>query len=901
MVRAVQKIDIESIPGTVVLANDDGIIEYVNQQCLDATGFTLSEMVGTPFLNLWKIKSETIDDIRGHLEHQPVWRNVIQHKRKDGSFFKEVSAISKLAFEDESGFFLLKVGQPFEMPHPQQQALPDQKISQAEAADDSSEMQDDFCAILDAAPYAIAVNRLSDQHYVFFNKAFCQHTGYSPEEITGKTPRELNLFHDPADWERMCEAVQNQEKLDGFEVTFRRKDYRLSHNLVSVRVINFSGAWCMLYISQDIEEVKTEREALRQSVENYRTIIEGAPVAISITRQPDGVYQEVNDTFCRSVHFSREEVLGRTAVELKLFPTPEDRRLFVEQFARQGYMDNLEMCFYDRYGNKLERLVSARRLRYKGQDCLLYISTGIDKLKAVQRALAEREENYRAVLDLAPHNISISRLSDGVYMQVNKAFCLRTGYAAEEILGKTAYELDFFADPSDRQQLMEMLKRDGRVDDMEIPVRIRAGQLRDALVSMRCVHFQDEDCILSMTIDITEQKAAQRAIAESEVRFRTIFETAADPIFLIDMETGRFLDVNHAASRHLGYDRSEFLKMSFNDIHPPEILDALPWFSEDIGGNKSLFYESQHVRKDGSTAIVEVSSQQMTHQGQRVLLSIVRDVTERKQIEEELSGYRKSLEMMVAERTRELKTAQQALVEKEKMAVLGQLAATFSHELRNPLGVIRYSNYFLQRKVEYHDGKIEKHFKRIDDQVSLCNDIVSDLLHFTEGRPVVTVFQDFAGWLTDLVEAQNRQMDFEFNFHIAPELPKIAYDREKTEHVITNLLSNAAQAVSDRAKESKERGIAYHAVVDVDVRLKDDRLILEIKDNGVGMHQKALSSAFEPLYSTRARGTGMGLAIAKKNVEEHGGSIALESRLGEGTIVRLSLPLSVHSKEVPCQ
>lgn len=891
MKRAMRKIDLESIPGTVVLASAGGIIEYANRQCLEVAGFAFSEMVGNPIIDFWEIPSESLAGILQQLEHRPVWRNVMRHRKKDGTHFQEVSAISKLPADNEKGFCLLKVGQPLEPSALQGKPAPDQISPPVRGTDDPSGMQAGCCAIFSAAPYAMAVNRMSDQRYLSVNQAFCDFTGYGAEEVRGKTSQELNLFHDPADWDRMRASVHHEAKLDGFEVTFRRKDHRLAHGLISVRPVYVSGDLCMLYVSQDIEEVQTAQEALRQSVENYRTIIEGAPVSIAITRLGDSIYQEVNDSFCRRVHYRREEILGRTPPDLKFYTNLEDRRRFLELFAEQGYVDDLEIRFQDKYGKTLESLVSARPLRYKGEDCLLYISTRIDNLKATQRALAEREENYRTILDLAPYNIAITRRSDGAYLQVNKAFALRTGYAADEALGRTVFDLNLYANPSDRDQLLSALESNGYVDSMEVPFRIKSGRVIESLISMRFIHFQDQECIISMTVEISELKAAQRALEESEARFRAIFETAADPIFLNDMQTGRFLDVNHAACRHLGYDKSDFLDMSFDAIHPPEILDFMPRFAEDPGESKGLFFESQHLRKDGSKAIVEVSSQQMMHQDRRVLLSIVRDVTERKQIEEELTRYRWRLEQMVAERTKELKVTQRELVKKEKMAVLGQITATVSHELRNPMSVIRSSNFFLYRRIKCSDDKVKKHFNRIDEQVSLCDAIVADLLEYTEGRRVVALHQDVAHWLAELVDAQRKPEDFALNLRIASDLPKVSYDQEKMQRVIVCLINNAAQAVRARAAACEKLGVFYTPGVDIDACIEDDSLVIGVRDNGIGMDQNTLARAFEPLFTTRARGTGLGLAIVKKIVEEHGGCIALESRLGEGTRVQLNLPL----------
>jgi signal transduction histidine kinase len=213
--------------------------------------------------------------------------------------------------------------------------------------------------------------------------------------------------------------------------------------------------------------------------------------------------------------------------------------------------------------------------------------------------------------------------------------------------------------------------------------------------------------------------------------------------------------------------------------------------------------------------------------------------------------------------------------------------------LRNPLSVIRSSNYFLQRRVQYNDDKIGKHFKRVDDQVSLCDAIVKDLLEYTEGRHVAAFHQEFAGWLAELVQTQGKEKELEVHLRMAPHLPKLSYDREKIERVIVNLLNNAVQAVRGRKEESERLGTSYSPRVDMEVFLKENELVVGLRDNGIGMELNTLAHAFEPLFTTRARGTGMGLAIVKKIVEEHGGSITMESRLGEGTKVQFTLPLTV--------
>ncbi len=890
MSQASLKIDLASIPGMVVLSNSNGEIIHVNQNYIERSGFTCEEIIGRPLTFFWQRPHESYDTILNHLNQQSVWHTHIRHQRKEGPDFQEIAAISKLPPEGREGFRLLKVGHPIDIPDYPANKTASATTNPPDGAKDSGLDPSLYPSIVDAAPYSIILIRLSDLRYIMVNEALCRKTGYARENILGKKTTELNLLGPTAAIEGYIEKLRRHGRVKNMEVELSAKDGRTVEALLSSRIIRIAEQEYILSISADITELKRPPRALMENEESYRTILKTAPTPITITRLSDGCYLEVNDAFIQRTGYRREEIIGRTAPELNLYDQIEDRQRLSKLLQQQGYVDDIELRLKDRYGNPLESLVSVRPIRYKGEECLLYISSKIDTLKAVQKTLAEREANYRTILNMAPYTIVITRRSDGVYMEANKAFTLQTGYSLKETLGRTPLDLNIYAAPADRDRLIDILQKKGRVDTMEVPFRAKDGHIIHTLVSLAPIHYQGEDCLIAMTVDINALKETQQALKESESRFRAIFETAADPIFLNDMETGRFMDVNHAACRHLGYEKPEFLNMSLSDIQSSDGIDPLTYLIKNPNRKSGFFFESLHFRKDGTQAVVEVSSQQMIHKNRMVLLSLVRDVTQRKQAESELTRYRKNLEKIVAERTQELKAAQDELVKKEKLAVLGQLTATVSHELRNPLGVIRSSNFFLQRKVPRIDEKTEKHFRRIDDQISICDAIVTDLLEYTRGRQVSVVYQEIAAWLEEIVSIQQEQLDIPLNFHIARPLPKIAYDQEKLRRVIINLLNNAVQAVNNKADESTEQKGGYQPQVTIRACLKGENLMIEVLDNGIGMDQKTLSRAFEPLFTTRARGTGIGLAIVKKIVAEHGGNIDIQSRLGDGTQARLSLP-----------
>ena len=174
------------------------------------------------------------------------------------------------------------------------------------------------------------------------------------------------------------------------------------------------------------------------------------------------------------------------------------------------------------------------------------------------------------------------------------------------------------------------------------------------------------------------------------------------------------------------------------------------------------------------------------------------DVTRRKDTELELEKHREHLEEMVEERSRELEAAQDELLKREKLSVLGQLTATVSHELRNPLGVIRSSAFYLGRKLQDRDEKVDKHLTRIDAQVGVCDRIVEDLLEYTRGKQSEMIRIEFKPWIEDVLDQIITPDKVELVQGFSTDLPLVPMDREKMQRVVINLMNNAILAVNER-------------------------------------------------------------------------------------------------------
>jgi Na+/proline symporter/signal transduction histidine kinase len=250
------------------------------------------------------------------------------------------------------------------------------------------------------------------------------------------------------------------------------------------------------------------------------------------------------------------------------------------------------------------------------------------------------------------------------------------------------------------------------------------------------------------------------------------------------------------------------------------------------------------------------------------------------------------LEEIIKERTHELKATHEALIKREKLSVLGRLTAVVSHELRNPLGVIRSSVFYLLSKLGSSDDIIKKHLDRIDGQVTISDHIIGDLLEYTRGQLSEKSKVDLNFILQEVLDQIVLPKQVTIVRESSSGLPKISIDIEKIRRVIFNIFDNALYAVTTKQDRLKNEEKPYDPKIIIATFVSDDGVHIEVVDNGIGMDEETVKHSFEPLFTTRPRGTGLGLAIVQKIIDEHGGIVSLDSKINEGTKVTVVIPLT---------
>jgi signal transduction histidine kinase len=255
------------------------------------------------------------------------------------------------------------------------------------------------------------------------------------------------------------------------------------------------------------------------------------------------------------------------------------------------------------------------------------------------------------------------------------------------------------------------------------------------------------------------------------------------------------------------------------------------------------------------------------------------EISERARAEEALRVYSERLEEMVAERTRELQDAQERILHHERLAALGELAGSVSHELRNPLGVISNAHYMLKMTLTGSDETTQETLDIIGNAVDQSEKIISDLLGFARVKSVDRQIITAESLVQRAIAASTIPDNVAVQVETPANLPPLFVDPQQMGQVLVNLVTNAYQAMPEGGKLTIAAGA------------NQDDLEISIADTGTGIPVENMDKLFEPLFTTKARGIGLGLAISKNLAEANGGSIDVESVEDEGSTFSLLLPV----------
>jgi len=387
---------------------------------------------------------------------------------------------------------------------------------------------------------------------------------------------------------------------------------------------------------------------------------------------------------------------------------------------------------------------------------------------------------------------------------------------------------------------------------------------------------------LGIVRDISERKKAEKAMQESEERFRTLMEEAPIVICNADLK-GTIIYVNKRFEEATGYSREEVIgKNGFRlGIMSDETLKLLTErMKQRLLGKPSRLLEGRFRRRDGEWIWAEVEGRVIKKFGVPVGFQLTaRDVTERKQLEKKLEEYSQHLEELVEKRTKELQETQEQLLKAERLVAIGEVAAMVGHDLRNPLTGIGAATYYLKRKFgSESDQKAMEMFELIEKDIEHSNNIITDLLEYSGKVRLEWTETDPKFLMNEALHIEKVPQNIQVIDSTRSE-PKITVDSERMKRVFINIVRNAIEAMSEGG------------TLTITSNESNGNLEIAFTDTGTGMPQEVVEKIWTPLFTTKAKGMGLGLSICKRFVEAHGGTISVKSAVDQGTRFTVTIPI----------
>lgn len=507
-----------------------------------------------------------------------------------------------------------------------------------------------YRTMFEHSPFSVALTNLSGE-FVDVNERFVEIVGVPREEALGRTPVALGIMDLATQATVLEEIGRTGGRLDGYEIIVQTRSGETKWALVSTALVSLKDEPLILSIVNDITERRQAEEALRRSEEKYRELVQNAN-SIILRWGRDGTVHFFNEFAQTFFGYTEEEILGRNVMGTIVAETETSGRdlqaMIAEITAHPEYHGTNVNENMRKNGERMWVAWTNKPVFDENGDIAEILSVGLDISTRIhdQLALQESETRYRSIFN---SNVDAFVLLDinGCVVDANARAGELYGYSREELMGLCAKDVvdpayshlfDSFAAISAGEWLYREsshIRRDGTRFDVEL----HGTKLR----------YSGVERLLAIVFDVTERKRAEKALQQSEARFRAIYERAPLGIALIDSFTGRFLQINPRYCEIVGRDQEGMLKLNFQTItHPDDLQADLDNMRSLVEGRSRFFsMEKRYIHTDGSVVWVDMTIVPMWDEGEPPTchIAMVEDITERKRAEEDKRRfYRRTIE-----------------------------------------------------------------------------------------------------------------------------------------------------------------------------------------------------------------------------------------------------------------
>ena len=666
-----------------------------------------------------------------------------------------------------------------------------------------------------------------------------------------------------------CRTAHRTHEAVTFDVHFAGDGARRTWALTLVPAdIECEEGTILFGAGRDVTASRQNRATLRERAAIQQRLVELLPDAIIITGSNDRLLY-VNSAAVELLGAESEEELLGTSIWQFVHPASRshirERKRQLHRGERPGVIEH-KLVRLD--GGEVPIETASVPIMYQSRRAALITARDLTGRKSMAEALSRTLDLFDKAFHLGPAALLIARMHDGVILEASDRMVELTGYRADELVGQDLRQIGLWPDAETRDRLAAQLVQEGTVWEAEFQIQRKDGALRTLLGSAHRVDMRGNACVLASAIDITERREAASAERESRALLHTIFHSSPTAIGILCIETNTFLDVNQAMCELVGHEADVLTGQAHNDLplwRDPSQYNAVRAALRD---GDPVYDEEVVLRAADGTSVTTLSSfQQIQVDGRPCILTVMTDITARKEAEEAL---------------------RQAKDQAEEIAQFrSALLQNMTHEIRTPLTVILGFTSMLHQGIREEYRRFVDLIERSGRRLLLTLDSLLDLAQLESGTlnvenemyNVLEIVHGTAASLSGLAEQKG--------LTYTVDLPDVAayarFDCDLFSHALTHLIDNAV-------KFTEEGGVTVTAeVIDACVRI-------HVKDTGVGISEQferrlfdAFSQESEGINRTH-QGSGLGLTVAHRLVDRIGGRIEHASRKGQGSVFTIELP-----------
>ena len=491
-----------------------------------------------------------------------------------------------------------------------------------------------------------------------------------------------------------------------------------------------------------------------------------------------------------------------------------------------------------------------------GTELLLSFGLDITERKQAEIALHQSEEKFSKAFHGNPDLMAISTLTDGRYIDVNDAFVEITGYERHETIGRTAQDLGIWALPEKRDYLLKKIRESGHIRGFELELRLKSGEIRNFYLSGEIIDIDGIPHLLNASRDITESKRMEKALRLSEECFSKAFNASPVVMIITTLEDGRFIKANNAFYRILGYSHEEAIgRTSFETGFWADPADRCLVIQRIIEKQAVQDMEIRFCKNNGEQRLGLYSAEGIEINGELCILSVLTDITEFRQMEVEMTRL-------------------------DRLNLVGEMAASIGHEIRNPMTTVRGYLQILRENKDYVQ-EIDC-FDLMIEELDRANSIITEFLSLAKNKMVDMKLGNLNAIISKifpLIQAKAMSKGQYIKLEL-DELPYLLLDKKEIRQLILNLVDNGMESMSSPG------------VVTVRTFMEKEKVVLEVQDQGHGIDLELLDKLGTPFFTTKEQGTGLGLAVCYRIATRHNTKIEIDtSSTGSTFYVRFPIPI----------